>query len=77
MIDLIESGVQPQHAVTQVVNSYVHLFSESTNTRLKEKVQDVKDLGWRLLHNLIGKDLQPLTILDKPLLRVNFFLPIF
>ena len=52
MISKIKSGILPQVAIAEVVNKYVHLFSKSDNPRLREKVQDVKDLGWRLLHNL-------------------------
>ena len=52
MEKLITKGWSPERAITNVVNDYIHLFSESRNPRLKEKVQDVKDLGHRLLRNL-------------------------
>lgn len=52
MENLIAKGWSPERAITNVVNDYIHLFSESRNPRLKEKVQDVKDLGHRLLRNL-------------------------
>ena len=52
MENLITKGWSPERAITNIVNDYIHLFSESRNPRLKEKVQDVKDLGHRLLKNL-------------------------
>ena len=52
----IESGVAPAEAVIKVVNQYVDLFAKSQNPMLLEKMQDVKDLGHRILHNLFEKD---------------------
>lgn len=48
----IQAGEIPCEAVKQVVNQYIGIFSSSENSRLQEKVQDVKDLGHRLLMNL-------------------------
>ncbi|TVR32943.1 MAG: phosphoenolpyruvate--protein phosphotransferase [Spirochaetaceae bacterium] len=50
----IENGVSPEQAVITVVNRYVTLFSQSKNSRVQEKTQDVKDLGHRLVRNLSG-----------------------
>ena len=52
MSDLIHSGVPPEGAIAQVVTEYSNLFAGSTNPRLREKEQDVKDLGRRMLQNL-------------------------
>jgi phosphotransferase system enzyme I (PtsP) len=52
----IESGTAPEQAVTRVINEYVELFSQSSNARTREKTQDIKDLGHRLLRNLQGHD---------------------
>ncbi len=54
MRQAIESGRSPQEAIREVVATYVQIFSNSPNARLKEKVQDVQDLGHRLLANLAG-----------------------
>jgi phosphotransferase system enzyme I (PtsP) len=45
----IRDGATPGRAVRQVVERFVGLFSGSPNPRMREKVQDVKDLGRRLL----------------------------
>ena len=54
MLDLIDRGVPPAEAITRIVDQYSQLFARSQNPRLREKVQDVKDLGRRLLRNLGG-----------------------
>ncbi|HEY8240357.1 MAG TPA: phosphoenolpyruvate--protein phosphotransferase [Kiritimatiellia bacterium] len=55
MVRLIREGKTPQEAIGEVVHQYCHLFAQSANPRLREKEQDVKDLGRRLLRNL-GSD---------------------
>jgi phosphotransferase system enzyme I (PtsP) len=51
---LVQQGLQPQQAVYQVVNEYMQLFSQSENPSVREKVLDLKDLGHRLLKNLVA-----------------------
>ncbi|HNX52925.1 MAG TPA: phosphoenolpyruvate--protein phosphotransferase [Pontiellaceae bacterium] len=50
----IVAGTPPAEALVALVNSYIEIFSASPNLRLQEKVHDLKDLGHRLLENLIG-----------------------
>ena len=50
----IEGGMHPEPAVVKVVNEYVDIFAASDNARLREKTQDVKDLGHRIIRNLSG-----------------------
>jgi phosphotransferase system enzyme I (PtsP) len=52
----IEKGEPPASAIATLVNRYIEIFSASSNPRLQEKVHDLKDLGHRLLENLIGGD---------------------
>ncbi len=50
----IEEGAAPVEALVGVVNRYIEIFSASPNPRLQEKEHDLKDLGHRLLENLMG-----------------------
>ncbi|VGO18128.1 phosphoenolpyruvate--protein phosphotransferase [Pontiella sulfatireligans] len=50
----IQQGTPPVDALVATVNQYVDIFSASSNPRLKEKEHDLKDLGHRLLENLVG-----------------------
>lgn len=52
MVEFIQGGESPQNAIYKVINQYINLFAASSNPRLQEKVQDLKDLGRRLLQNL-------------------------
>jgi phosphotransferase system enzyme I (PtsP) len=52
MLALMNNGTPVVEAITTVVNQYIHRFSSSPNPRLREKVQDVKDIGRRLVKNL-------------------------
>ncbi len=52
----IESGEAPQRAASDIVHSYIDLFSKNPNPRLQEKVSDIRDLGHRLLSNLMAHD---------------------
>jgi len=56
MRGFIAGGMPPHKAIVEVINKYVRLFSASTNPHLREKTQDVKDLGHRLLSNLRGAE---------------------
>lgn len=49
---LMETGTPVETAIATVVNQYIQLFGNSANPRLREKVQDVKDIGRRLVKNL-------------------------
>ncbi len=52
MSELIRNGMSARNAIITVVGNYISMFAESKNPRLREKVQDLKDLGHRLIHNL-------------------------
>lgn len=56
IIQAIEKGTPPHQAISEVVNQYIEIFARSSNERLREKVLDVKDLGHRLLLNLMSHD---------------------
>lgn len=54
MQELIETGEAPCEAIVQTVRHYLRVFAESPLPQLQEKVQDIRDLGHRLLSNLLG-----------------------
>ena len=54
MSDLISSGLTAKNAVIEVVEEYITIFKNSQNSRVQEKVTDVKDLGHKILRNLGG-----------------------
>ena len=52
MESMIGAGTPAPAAVVQVVNQYVEILGKSPSPLIQEKIQDVKDLGHRLLRNL-------------------------
>lgn len=54
IIRQIEEGLHPVEAVVHVVGIYVQKFKSLDNPLLKEKSQDVGDIGKRLIDNLVG-----------------------
>jgi phosphoenolpyruvate-protein phosphotransferase len=50
----IEDGQSAVQSVQTVVAEYAELFSAMSEVRLAEKAQDVRDLGYRLINNLVG-----------------------
>ena len=59
MENLIRNGTRPCDAVAKVANNYIAIFASGENPRMKEKVQDIKDLGHRILRNLVENDAEP------------------
>ena len=53
---LIAGGLSPRAAVEQVANQYISIFGASDNPRMREKILDIKDLGHRILKNLVEDD---------------------
>ncbi|NCC50622.1 MAG: phosphoenolpyruvate--protein phosphotransferase [Spartobacteria bacterium] len=49
-----EEGLTPLEAVERQIGRYVDIFAKSPNPKLREKVQDLRDLEHRLLGNLVG-----------------------
>src|SRR3989338_1649090 len=54
MTDLIRQEVSPPEAIMSVVEHYVQMFGKLSNDYLREKRQDVQDIGRRLLLHLVG-----------------------
>ncbi len=52
-------------AIRDVIDKYVEIFSGMEDDYLKERIADVKDVGTRLLQNLLGKAYNRLTDLPN------------
>jgi len=50
----VRRGQDPAQAVVAVVQDYVNKFAAITDTYLRDKIYDVKDVGRRLLENMTG-----------------------
>jgi phosphoenolpyruvate-protein phosphotransferase len=52
MREHVRNGTSPDEAIRRVVSRYAELFESMNEPRQREKSQDVRDLGYRLLRNL-------------------------
>ncbi len=55
MSKLIESGTNPPSAVLAIAKKFLDIFAASTYDYVREKVQDVEDLVFRIMGNLLGE----------------------
>jgi len=54
--NMIHEGINPPNAIETVVCKYIKIFEGLGTVYLQEKKEDVKDIGRRLLKNLLGVD---------------------
>lgn len=52
MVELADDGLDPREAVQTVVDDFSQRFAAIPDPRFQEKVQDVQDLGHRIVRNL-------------------------
>ncbi len=57
--------VSAEYAVSQVVEQYVQMFAEMEDEYLKERAADIKDIGQRIINNILGLENQSLSALDR------------
>lgn len=65
IIDYIHEGIPVRDAIIRTVEEYIAIFDASENTRVREKVLDLKDLGHRILRNLDGDCLPAAEYTDR------------
>ncbi|NBB91327.1 MAG: phosphoenolpyruvate--protein phosphotransferase [Spirochaetes bacterium] len=69
----VAEGHSPRRAVIDTVNHYVEVFSSMQEARFGEKVQDVQDLGHRILANLDQREGEPTDYNDQIVIARNIF----
>ena len=51
-----QESVSAEYAFSMVIQRYFHAFAQINDEYLKERVSDIKDVGRRVLQNLLGKE---------------------
>lgn len=59
-----QESINSEKALDDVVEMYMSIFSSMEDEYMKERAADVKDVGKRILHNLVGINLDELSLLD-------------
>lgn len=62
--------VNVETAFSRVIQKYYNAFQSINDEYLRERVSDVRDIGRRVLHNLLGRERTALTELPEPTIVV-------
>ncbi len=62
---ILRGGISASNAANQVIQSYVELFSDMEDEYMRERAADVRDVGNRLIRNILGMTEQDITKLDS------------
>ena len=68
--DVIDSGYSAPWACKLVSESMINMFSNIEDDYLKERVNDIKDVSYRLLCNLCDVELPDLSLINKKVIVV-------
>lgn len=55
VIKVEEDGISAEEAITEIVNMYLEMMSAIEDEYMRERAADIKDVGNRILRNLMGK----------------------
>src|SRR3989338_7761078 len=70
---LIEQGRHPAEAIRMTDEGYIRLFEKLPNAYLQERIQDVQDIGRRLMKNLAGINTQTADYTDCIIIGMELF----
>jgi phosphotransferase system enzyme I (PtsP) len=70
---LIEEGISPVRAIQEVVQSYIKKFENIANPYLRERIQDVRDIGEKLLKNLLHLDEKKINYAERIVIAREMF----
>ncbi|AOT70402.1 phosphoenolpyruvate--protein phosphotransferase [Geosporobacter ferrireducens] len=69
--DKIQSeNINVEAALDDVLNLFIAMFESMDNEYMKERAADIKDVGQRLLMNLLGKEIPNLSVLKDEVVLV-------
>ncbi|MGE4357507.1 MAG: phosphoenolpyruvate--protein phosphotransferase [Candidatus Omnitrophota bacterium] len=69
---LRKEKVVVEYILIDVIKKYIKVFSKMDDEYLRERISDIDDVGKRILRNLIGKQRQDLSKLDKKVVVVAY-----
>lgn len=64
IIALVEEGMSAAEAVRRVAQTQIDIFSESGNTMLQERVNDIRDIASRLIRLIRGEEVQDINMIQ-------------
>jgi phosphotransferase system enzyme I (PtsI) len=67
---IITDLVRAENAVNQVVETYINMFRQMEDAYLKERGEDIKDIGERLMKNILGIPMQSLADMSEEVIVI-------
>ncbi|NLZ54826.1 MAG: phosphoenolpyruvate--protein phosphotransferase, partial [Thermoanaerobacteraceae bacterium] len=68
-------SITADNAVSQVVKNYVEVFSNMEDEYMKERAADIKDVGERIIKNLLGISTDSFTLSEKVIIIARDLTP--
>jgi len=65
-----EDRINSEYAFSVVIQKYLSAFAQIDDEYLRERISDIKDIGRRLLKNLMGKDTDTLSDLKEKVIII-------
>ncbi len=80
LLDEIKTKIKSElitadNAVSQVVNNYIEIFSNMEDEYMKERAADIKDVGERIIKNLLGIPTDSLVFSEKVIIIAKDLTP--
>ncbi|MFC6276655.1 phosphoenolpyruvate-protein phosphotransferase PtsI [Psittacicella hinzii] len=73
VLDLIENDlITADNAANQVLNQHIEIFSKLEDDYMRERAADIKDIGKRLLQNILGLEIVDLTSISEEVIIVAY-----
>lgn len=63
---IAERRMNAEYAVSRTVQKYADIFGAMEDPYIKERIKDVRDLGSRLIRNLLGTETSPFSRMERP-----------
>lgn len=62
---IVDEKINAEKALENVIDNYIKVFAGIEDEYMKERIADVKDVGNRIIQNLLGNDMTGLADIDK------------
>lgn len=72
---ITEELITADNAVSQVVNNYIEIFSNMEDEYMKERAADIKDVGERIVKNILGIAADSLTFSEEVIIIAKDLTP--
>jgi phosphotransferase system enzyme I (PtsI) len=69
-LDIEESHMTPEFATKEATEMFAVMFENMDNPYFKERAADIRDVGTRLINNVLGIEIQDISVLDDEVILI-------